>query len=140
MTLTGRIFAAIALVAGLNGLSNAGSIEDAISERLTPPGSVCIEGTDCAAATASVTAASSGPRSGGTVYKNACAACHDSGAAGAPKLGDVAAWAPRIGKGIDVLYANAINGIGGMPAKGLCMDCSDDEMDATVDYMVNKSK
>ena len=52
----------------------------------------------------------------------------ETGAAGAPKTGDAAAWAPRIAKGMDTLYGNAINGVGAMPAKGLCADCSDDEI------------
>jgi cytochrome c5 len=66
--------------------------------------------------------------------------CHASGAAGAPKFGDAAAWGPRIGKGMDTLYSNAINGFNGMPAKGLCMDCSDDEVNAAVDHMTSNSQ
>lgn len=108
----------------------------AIAERIKPVGEVCIEGdSNCATATV---AASSGPRSGEEIYNSKCLACHASGAAGAPKLGDVAGWAPRIAAG--KLYENAINGINGMPAKGLCMDCSDDEIKVAVDYMVEKSK
>jgi cytochrome c5 len=63
--------------------------------------------------------------------------CHSSGAAGAPTLGDIAGWAPRIGQGIDTLHTHAISD---MPAKGLCMDCSDDEIKVTVDYIVSKSQ
>ena len=66
--------------------------------------------------------------------------CHASGAAGAPKLGDVAAWAPRVAAGNDTLYSNAIGGFKGMPAKGLCFDCSDDEIKAAVDHMVSNSQ
>jgi cytochrome c5 len=74
-------------------------------------------------------------------YQQTCFACHGTGAAGAPKLGDAAAWAPRIEKGMDVLYTSAIDGLNGtMPAKGICMDCSDDELKLLVDYMVEKSK
>ena len=67
-------------------------------------------------------------------------ACHTTGAAGAPKIGDAAAWDERLGKGIEEVYANAINGINGMPPKGTCMSCSDDEIEATVDYIVENSK
>ena len=65
-----------------------------------------------------------------------------TGAAGAPKLGDAAAWAERIAKGNDVLYSNGINGIAGtgMMAKGGCMGCSDEEINAAVDYMVAGSQ
>ncbi|MGB2105947.1 MAG: c-type cytochrome, partial [Porticoccaceae bacterium] len=48
--------------------------------------------------------------------------------------------ADRLTKGIETVYANAINGIGAMPAKGLCMDCSDDEIIATIDYMLENSQ
>lgn len=113
------------------------SVKDGISSRLSPVGDVCMSGQECAAAPVVV---ASGPRSGGDIYDSKCVACHSSGAAGAPKLGDVAAWAPRIAKGTDVLYTSAIGGFKGMPAKGLCMDCSDDEIKATVDHMVAKSQ
>lgn len=136
-----QLLAATVLVAGIAVPINAGVIEDAISARLAPVGSVCVEGSDCAAATAASSAGSaSGPRSGEEIYNAACTACHSTGAAGAPKLGDVAAWSARLSQGMDVLYRNAINGINGMPAKGLCMDCSDEELDATVDYMVEASR
>ena len=59
---------------------------------------------------------------------------------GAPKFGAPEHWTARIEKGMDTLYTNAISGFQGMPAKGLCMDCSDDELKAAVDYMVDGSK
>lgn len=81
-----------------------------------------------------------GPRSGEDVYNTYCGACHNTGVAGAAKLGDVAAWSERVAKGIDTVYANAINGINAMPAKGTCADCSDDEIKKTVDYILENSK
>ncbi len=80
---------------------------------------------------------------GGMLFTNAaCTACHSTGAAGAPKYGDVAAWAPRIAKGIDALHQSGINGLPGtgMIAKGGCMNCSDEEVIAAVDYMVEGSQ
>ena len=77
---------------------------------------------------------------GEEVYKKACGSCHNSGIAGAPKLGDKEAWAPRISEGMDELYGVAINGKGAMPAKGGRKNLSDDEVKAAVDYMVEKSK
>ena len=111
----------------------------AIEERIKPVGQVCLEG-DSSCGTA--TAVSSGPRSGEDVYNAACMACHTTGAGGAPKIGDAAAWSDRIAKGIDVLYGNGINGIAGtgMIAKGGCMNCSDDEVKAAVDFIVSKSQ
>ncbi len=81
---------------------------------------------------------------GKEVYDSACFVCHTPGAAGAPKLGDAAAWATRIEKGIDALNHNAINGYMGsagmMPPKGGRPDFSDDDVKAAVDYMVANSK
>jgi len=122
---------------------NAGTVEDAIAERIKKVGTVCVEGADCAAASSGgmVVAAAGGGASGESIYKKSCATCHAIGIAGAPKFGDIAAWAPRIAKGMDVLYASSINGLPpGMPAKGLCFTCSDDDLKAVVDYMVNGSK
>ena len=79
-------------------------------------------------------------RTGDVIYKAKCVICHASGVAGAPKIGDKAAWAPRIAKGMDVLYTNSLKGINAMPAKGTCSDCSDAEVKAAVDYMVEQSK
>ena len=109
-----------------------------IEERIAPVGSVCLEG-DSSCGTA-VAATGGAAKSGEDIYNSSCMACHASGAAGAPKLGDVAAWAPRIGKGVETLYSSAISGFNGMPAKGLCMSCSDDELKATVDYMLENSQ
>ena len=109
-----------------------------MEERIKPVGSLCIEGdSSCGGA---VVAAGGEAKSGEDVYNSSCMACHASGAAGAPILGDVAGWAPRIDKGIEALYSSAIEGFNGMPAKGLCMSCSDDELKATVDYMIEKSQ
>lgn len=73
------------------------------------------------------------------VYKSSCAACHDSGAAGAPKTADTAGWAARIAKGYDALVANAIKGIGAMPAKGGNADLDDVEVARAVVFMANQS-
>ena len=111
-----------------------------IEQRISPVGEVCLQGdAECGGA---ATAVASGPRSGEEVYNAACMACHTTGAGGAPMLGDVAAWADRIAKGNDVLYASGINGVPGtgMIAKGGCMNCSDEEIQAAVDYMVAGSQ
>jgi len=80
--------------------------------------------------------------SGEQVYKKSCQSCHASGAAGAPKLGDSAAWKDRVNKGADALYLSALKGVPGtaMMAKGTCGTCSDEELHAAVDYMVSKIK
>ena len=110
-----------------------------IEARIKPVGEVCVKGdSNCGVAVV----AASGPRSGEDVYNAACMACHATGAGGAPLLGDAVAWADRIAKGNDVLYSSGVNGIPGtgMIAKGGCMDCSDEEVRAAVDFMVAGSK
>ncbi|WP_251358609.1 cytochrome c5 family protein [Kangiella sp. TOML190] len=82
-----------------------------------------------------------GPRSGEDVYNTYCTACHGTGVAGAPKLGDAADWSARLAEGgVEHLYEDAINGVGAMPARGTCADCSDDEIKKTVDYILANSK
>lgn len=78
-------------------------------------------------------------QAGDVVYKATCAACHDSGAAGAPKIGDNAGWAARLGQGQATVVAHAINGIRAMPAKGGNPDLDDVEVERAVVYMVNQS-
>lgn len=78
---------------------------------------------------------------GQLTYQRFCFSCHASGAAGAPRMGDVAAWAPRIEKGEQALIQSTIQGIPpGMPPRGLCMQCSDEELAATVQFMLNVSR
>jgi cytochrome c5 len=77
---------------------------------------------------------------GQEVYVQACVACHGSGLAGAPKLGDKDAWAPRIAQGIEKMIGSAINGKGGMPPRGGQAGLSDEKIRAAVSYMVSKSK
>jgi cytochrome c5 len=88
-----------------------------------------------AAATAAKADASTPP----ALFTQVCTACHTAGVAGAPKLGDKAAWAPRIAQGIDALTASAIKGKGAMPPKGGSA-ASDAEIKAVVTYMVNAAK
>ncbi|MFN3785290.1 MAG: c-type cytochrome [Thiothrix sp.] len=90
------------------------------------------------AAPAAKTAAGSG--NGQKTYQAACAACHNSGAAGAPKLGDKAAWASRVGTGLAALYTSALKGKGAMPAKGGNASLADADVKAAVDYMVAQAK
>jgi len=77
--------------------------------------------------------------SGEEVYKTVCMSCHTSGVAGAPVIGKNNEWEQRIAKGIKLLYLNAINGIGVMPAKGGATNLSDDNIKAAVDYIISKS-
>lgn len=76
---------------------------------------------------------------GKKTYEHACAACHASGVAGAPKTGDLIAWSARIATGNNALYTSAIKGKGAMPAKGGQIAIPDVAIKAAVDYMVGNS-
>lgn len=118
----------------------------ATEARLKPAGYVVKTGDAEPVAAAAVAAVEveQAPRSGSDVFNEACAACHVAGVAGAPRLGDTAAWADRIAQGMDTMVQHAVNGFAGsagyMPAKGGRMDLSDADTAAAVQYMVEKSK
>jgi cytochrome c5 len=106
-----------------------------VAERIKPVGEVSVGGAASAAGAAGAAA-----RSGETVVKQVCGMCHTAGVAGAPKIGDKAAWAPRIAQGVDVLVQHAMSGIRAMPPKGTCAACSDDEIKGAVEYLVSQGK
>jgi cytochrome c5 len=128
------------VLAGLTALSvNAlppGTVDE-IKARLQPFGMVCRTGEDCGSAGA---VAASGPLSGQQVYDQFCFACHATGVGGAPLFGDVAAWTERANKGMSELMVSTLNGINAMPAKGTCMNCSDDELSEAVTYILDNAK
>ena len=73
---------------------------------------------------------------GAELFKKTCAMCHQTGVAGAPKLGDKAAWAPRVATGKDALLSSVIKGKGAMPPKAGAADLKDDDLKAAIDYML----
>jgi len=78
---------------------------------------------------------------GKEIYDQFCYSCHTPGLSGAPQLGDVEDWGPRIAKGRALLVAATIEGIApAMPQRGLCLSCSDEELAAAVDYMIEQSQ
>lgn len=75
---------------------------------------------------------------GEAVYNRSCFSCHAGGVAGAPIPGDTEAWAPRVAKGRDVLLQSVKEGMPpGMPPMGLCMSCSDEDLEVVIDYMLS---
>jgi len=73
---------------------------------------------------------------GKAVYDKTCVACHAAGVANAPKLGDKAAWSPRVATGKDALFASVIKGKGAMPPKAGAADLKDEEIKAAIDFML----
>ena len=109
-------------------------VDNTVLERIKPLGEVRID-TDTQVA--SVEIVETAERSGEEIYNSKCAGCHTSGVMGAPKFASLADWSTRIDLGLDKLTASAIAGKGGMPARGTCMDCSDNEIKVTVQYMLD---
>jgi len=128
----------------------------AVAERIKPVGELTVGVAQAAKlATASsnavmdaiipsANAAGADDNKGKKLYDASCMACHAAGVAGAPKLGDKAAWAARIAQGADTLHTHAIKGFQGkagmMPPKGGNMGAKDEDVKAAVDYMVSQSK
>jgi len=128
-------------------------------ERIKPFGQVAVAGQDNALLAIAIAPVSPVPASGAgtsaaagatdttdgkSVYESACVACHGAGLAGAPRIGDQVAWAPRVAQGIATLESHAIAGYQGaagfMPAKGGRTDLSDDAVKAAVEYLVEKGR
>jgi cytochrome c5 len=121
----------------------------AVDERIRPVGQVYLPGDAVASQAPTVeTAAEPEPvataMTGPQVYNAACIACHGTGVAGAPMVGNADQWADRIAQGADVLHKHAIEGFSGaagyMPAKGGRADLSDEEVASAVDYMMGESQ
>lgn len=81
-----------------------------------------------------------GPEAGKNIYEKYCAGCHTMGSGGAPKFGDSTQWSPVVQMGLAQVYNNAIKGINGMPAKGNCDSCTDDQVKSAVDYILDNSR
>jgi cytochrome c5 len=160
-----RILAILVPVSVL--LAGGASFAQSADENIKPVSSVCLSGQACVGTTAggagrmstapapaaAPVAASPAPAviasaepaapaatgfDAAAAYQMSCFACHATGAAGAPKVGDKAAWTARLEKGMDAVMVNATNGLNAMPPKGMCMTCSADDLRAIVDYMVSQ--
>ncbi|SKA26080.1 cytochrome c5 [Vibrio cincinnatiensis] len=103
---------------------------DAIAERIKPVGNVYLAGSE------PIKEEPIGPRDGETVYKTFCTACHATGVTGAPKTRNAQDWTPRLAQSKDVLVNHAIQGFNLMPARGTCMNCSDEEIVAAIEHMI----
>ena len=141
--------------------SNAAA-QQSVEDNVRPAGQVCLAGQSCVGSTSGSSPAApvTSTRAAAPVaavveevaavaaevaafdvestYQMSCFACHGTGAAGAPILGDAEAWAPRMEKGMDAVMLNVVNGVNAMPPKGLCFTCTDDDLAAIVAYMISQ--
>jgi cytochrome c5 len=116
------------MMGGKVGAGSDGMAAEAVARRIQPVGSIEIKDLNNVAAM----------KTGEQVFQAQCTACHTSGAAGAPKIGDEAAWGPRIKTGAEALMVSVMKGKGAMGAQG-GGDFSDFEINRAMVYMVNKS-
>jgi cytochrome c5 len=153
----------VSLVTGgadLSSKTNPAMSNEAVAKRLKPVGEVEVDPSqpkpvaDAPAAPAAVAAAPAAippaapaaaakggdAGKGKSVYDATCQVCHTAGVAGAPKLGDKAAWAPRLKQGMETLYTSSLKGKNAMPPKGGNLSLSDADVKAAVDYMVGTVK
>ncbi len=125
------------LATSLSYATLSGSLnEKQIILRLKPEGEVRIDATGSAPIAKQTVTLEVGQQH----YEEVCHVCHGTGIGGAPKFGDKADWAPRIAEGMDVLLKHAIEGYKAMPARGTCMNCTDDEIKKAIEYIVSQSK
>lgn len=127
----GMVVLIVLIVVAANLVGGKPRVEDeeAVNNRIMPLAKVEL---------AAAGAAEAGDRTGEQVYQAACQACHATGAAGAPKVGDKAAWAPRLGQGLAGLLKSAINGKNAMPPKGGA-DVNETELARAIVFMANQS-
>jgi cytochrome c5 len=107
------------------------------SNRRTSPAAAAGATMAAALALAAIPAGAAEQRTGADVVKAQCSHCHEAGTAGAPKIGDKAAWAQRFNRGVDALVYSAIRGHGGMPPRGGKADLTDAELRSALLYMFN---
>jgi cytochrome c5 len=112
--------------------------KETIDKRTSPVGQVHIEGMTKDGA--EVSAAPAEPRTGEALYNTFCIACHSTGLANAPKLGDADAWNKILEIGMDGLLSSAKAGKNVMPAMGNCADCTDDELISAINFMSETKK
>jgi cytochrome c5 len=111
-----------------------------IAKRTAPVGKIFVEGDDVPTAAPPPAPVNTGPRSGEQVYTQNCSACHGGGIPNAPKFG-TDAWKVLAERGVDDLLKSAIAGTAnGMPPRGACGNCSDDELKAAIEYMISSAQ
>jgi cytochrome c5 len=147
------LIALAAYIYGKNPPEENPNAPKVLAERIAPVGGVYAGDTgraamqaaqEAAAKAAAAQVAYGGSTDGKTIYGNLCHSCHDTGAGGAPKVSDKAAWAPRLAQGIDTLIKHATEGYTGkagmMPARGGNPALNDAQVKATVEWIAAQVK
>jgi len=131
----------VQLVTSERGADPNAQTPEAVAARIQPIGRVEFGGPGAGGGVAGAQKPQAGGAADGKkVYDSTCTACHTAGIANAPKLGDKAAWAPRLKQGVDALVQSATKGKGAMPPKGGNASLSDADLRAAIEYMVSQAK
>lgn len=131
---------AVAYMANSAGASfKAPEAPEAAAAPAAPAAPAAAPAAVAAPAAAAAPAVKPDPAKGKQVFQTTCSLCHATGVAGAPKVGDKAAWAPRVAQGYAMLYDHALNGIRAMPAKGGNPSLSEADVANAVGYMFTES-
>lgn len=134
-----RIVLAVATLLAATALWAATNPTQALVERISSGAQVCVSGQDCSADAMAAASTQVAARGGAEVYAAACSACHNTGAAGAPKIG-TSVWEERFNsQDKETLISHAINGINAMPPKGGCSSCTDEEVVNAVEHILDES-
>jgi cytochrome c5 len=130
-----KIILVTSLDAAKQAVTPESMVAEDVAERIKPVAQTYIG--EAPVVVAAVVEAEEAVGGGQQIVTQVCSMCHSSGMMNSPKLGSEADWAPRIEKGIETLYSNAINGINMMPARGGRPDLSDDDIKSAVDHMLS---
>ena len=134
------VFVAVGALQATKSGPAASNDDEEAAARTRPIATYALPSTEAAATeVAPAPVAATDPRDGATIYTAVCGACHNTGAAGAPKIDDKAAWAPRLATGKEALIASVTNGKNAMPAKGGAA-LSEEEITNVVIYIMEKAK
>ena len=145
------IFFITSLLLTLNIFAAEDNSPSAIEKRIAPVGTVNISEqapvlketpeskVETPASSTSSTQAKTTQNKGQQIYQTKCSICHAAGVAGAPKLTDSAEWQKRYQQGMQVLLQHVLQGFNAMPPKGTCTDCSEQDLQDAIDYMLKQS-
>lgn len=114
----------------------AANCKSTLEHRISPIGSICVEGEECKAEEVAVVEVAKGPRSGSEIVGDYCGGCHTTGVMNAPKIGS--GFKDLGSRGVPDLLKSAKKGKNAMPRSGGCNDCSDEELTAAIQEMLSK--
>ena len=137
---TAAIQQRIAPIGKVNVVDDTADVKAAANSKATPTQTTTETPKTATSQRAATPAGKAELKVGQKIYQTYCFACHASGLAGAPKLGDKAAWTERLQQGMQAMLNNVKKGMGAMPPKGTCATCTDQQLLDAINYMLAESE